>query len=61
MVSRNSSLPGIAAAITNWPPISLRASNSVTWWPREAAIVAHDRPAMPAPTTAMRLRVRAGR
>src|SRR3546814_4256647 len=38
----------------NWPPISSAASNSVTWWPRSAAIVAQARPAGPAPTTAIR-------
>lgn len=35
------------------------ASNSVTSWPRSAAVVAQARPAGPAPTTAIFLRVAA--
>ncbi len=38
----------------NCPPISPAASNSVTACPRSAAVVAHARPAGPAPTTATR-------
>ena len=41
----------------NWPPISAAASNSVTAWPRSASVVAQARPAGPAPTTAIFLRV----
>ena len=44
----------------NWPPISPAASNSVTAWPRSAAVVAQARPAGPAPTTATRFGCAAG-
>ena len=36
----------------NWPPMRSAASNSVTSWPRSAAVVAHAMPAGPAPITA---------
>ena len=40
-------------AMLNCPPMRAPASNSVTLWPRSAAVVAKARPAGPAPTTAM--------
>ena len=51
-VSENSSLPGTSLARLNWPPISVAESNNVTLCPRDAAWVAKERPAGPAPTTA---------
>src|SRR5437763_807056 len=44
----------------NCPPTASAASNSVTAWPRSAAVTAHARPAGPAPTTATRRRRSAG-
>ena len=52
-VSTNSSLPGMRLAMLNWPPMRSSESNSVTLWPRFAAVVAAARPAGPAPTTAI--------
>ena len=49
-------LAGESPGELNWPPISLAASNSVTSWPRSAAVAAQARPAGPAPTTATLLR-----
>ncbi len=59
-VSSNSCLPGTLRATFSCPPISLAASNSVTSWPRSAALTAQASPAGPAPTTATRLRRRVG-
>ena len=45
-------LAGNRFAMLNCPPMRSAASNSVTSWPRSAAVVAHAMPAGPAPTTA---------
>mmetsp|Transcript_5375 Transcript_5375/g.10237 ORF Transcript_5375/g.10237 Transcript_5375/m.10237 type:complete len:218 (-) Transcript_5375:738-1391(-) len=52
MVSWNSSLPGMALAMLNCPPISPAWSYIVTLCPLSAAVVAKASPAGPAPTTA---------